>query len=89
MTIYYLVSICSGKRVIWHRGICKYYFLSFEYINYVNNKLLRILPHKPNIFHISELYETYVYSDIAFGTHTKEAEPIEMPFAMMTQVGLR
>ena len=26
---------------------------------------------------------------IAFGTHTKTAEPIEMPFGMMTQVGHR
>jgi len=25
----------------------------------------------------------------AFGTHTKTAEPIEMPFGMMTQVGPR
>jgi len=25
---------------------------------------------------------------IAFGTHTKTAEPIEMPFGMMTRVGL-
>jgi len=26
---------------------------------------------------------------IVFGTHTKTAEPIEMPFGMMTHVGLR
>ena len=26
---------------------------------------------------------------IAFGTHTKTAEPIEMPFGMMTRVGPR
>ena len=26
---------------------------------------------------------------IAFGTHTKTAEPIEIPFGMMTELGLR
>ena len=34
------------------------------------------------------LNDKALYS-IAFGTHAKTAEPIEMPFGMMTQVGRR
>jgi len=30
-----------------------------------------------------------VLHSIAFGTHTKTAEPIQMPFGMMTRVGCR
>jgi len=46
------------------------------------------MPREGTIFGVFFPIDNALYS-IAFGTHTKTAEPIEMPFAMITRVGRR